>query len=622
MTPPPARRRRRRPGADGSAPAHNLPRRGAVRRAQAITTYGVGSLIAVDHESFVVSGLDGADEHWRTDEAPRIYERRLARILKVEHFRLPPASDESSKDGIRVRRFPLMHSCPECNELRRHRDFNPPPGKSLCGTCEADLVPSRFVIACEAGHLDEFPFWHWVHRAAGRGTTTAGQCGGTLRLRTSGRSSSLRSILVSCSCGVPEVSMEGSFRKNALKDLGLRCRGTRPWLGTSVPAQSCRLTPRTLQRGSSAVWQPVLKSALSIPPWSDGRADPLAPYWGRLRDLSDRSDVEMCLKVLFGDECPVSVDEVMELLAAEQEEDTTKDEGRTFDHHYRALRNKEYERLRAGNDERERSRDEQFICETPLGDPAALNGLGVTGPMLVKKLREVRALKAFTRLTDPDSTTEADEAALSFAPLNWLPAMEVRGEGVFLRLAGDRLDAWENHPAIAARVERVRKAHQRVMEERASDPTRVQRSPASPRMVLLHTLAHILINEWSLDAGYPAAALRERLYSGEDMAGLLVYTATSDSAGSLGGLVAQGEPERLAHTIGSAIRRASWCSADPLCIESEASGTGGTNRAACHACVMLPETSCEHNNVLLDRALLVGIPEDPSLGYFSHLTAG
>ncbi|MBA4860434.1 DUF1998 domain-containing protein [Streptomyces sp. PSKA54] len=620
MTPPPARRRRS--GAEGSAPARSLPRRGAVRRAQAITTYGVGALIAVDHESFVVSGLDGADEHWNADEAPRVYERRLARVLDVEHFRLPPASDDSSKDGLRVRRFPLMHSCPECNELRRHRDFNPPPSKSVCGTCEADLVPSRFVIACEAGHLDEFPYWHWVHRAAGRGTSTAGSCGGTLTLRASGRSSSLRSIRVSCSCGsVPEVSMEGSFRRSALKDLGLRCRGTRPWLGTSVPADSCGLTPRTLQRGSSAVWQPVLKSALSIPPWSDGRADPLTPYWDQLRKLSSRAEVEMCLKFAFGGECPVPLDEVMELLAAEQEEDADSDKAPTFDHRYRALRNKEYERLRAGNDERERSRKEQFICETPLGDPAALDGLGVTGPMLVKKLREVRALKAFTRLTDPDSTTETDEAALSSARLNWLPAMEVRGEGVFLRLAENPLAAWEKLAAVTGRAERICRAHQHVMEQRASDPTRVQPSPATPRMVLLHTLAHVLINEWSLDAGYPAAALRERLYSDEEMAGLLIYTATSDSAGSLGGLVAQGEPERLAASIRSAIRRTSWCSADPLCVEAEASGIDGTNLAACHACVMLPETSCEHNNILLDRALLVGTPEDPHLGFFANILA-
>ncbi|MEU6283830.1 DUF1998 domain-containing protein [Streptomyces sp. NPDC047028] len=617
MTPSPARRRRA--GAGRTAPAHNLPRRGTVRRAQAITTYGVGSLIAVDHESFVVSGLDEAEQSWRVDESPRIHERRLARLLGVDYFRLPPASGDDSKDGLRVRRFPQMHSCPECTELRQHREFSPPTGRSVCGTCEVELVPSRFVVACEAGHLGEFPYWSWVHRSTGR-AVTVGQCGGTLKLRSSGRTSSLRSILVSCTCEpAPEVSMEGSFRRNALKDLGLRCRGSRPWLGTSAPAQECGLPLRTLQRGSSAVWQPVLKSALSIPPWSNGRADPLAEHWDALRQYDSREHVEIYLRGVFKGECPVQLDEVMALLDAEREEDPDGETAPTFDHRYRALRNKEYERLRSGNDESEHSREEQFVCETPLGDQSVLDPLGVTGPMLVKKLREVRALKAFTRLADPDSTTDSKEMPLSESAMRWLPAMEVHGEGVFLRLDEGRLDAWEKAPAVAARIERMRTAHQRLLEQRAGDPSRVVPSPATPRMVLLHTLAHALINEWSLEAGYPAAALRERLYAADHMAGALIYTATSDSAGSLGGLVAQGEPELLDRTVRSAVHRAEWCSSDPLCMETQVSGTGGTNLAACHACVMLPETSCEHNNILLDRALLVGTPANRLVGFFAPI---
>ncbi|MFF9619978.1 DrmB family protein [Streptomyces griseosporeus] len=618
MTPPPVRRRRT--GANGSAPALNLLRRGTVRRAQAITTYGVGSLVAVDHESFIVSGLDEADRSWNDHEAPRIHERRLERLLGVDHFRLPPASDDGSTDGLRVRRFPLMHSCPECNELQRHREFAPPPGRSVCGTCEVGLVPSRFVVACEAGHLDEFPYWQWVHRSTDRGSGTAGNCGGKLRMRTSGRTSSLRSILISCTCGkVPEVSLEGSFRRSALKDLGLTCRGTRPWLGTSVPAQGCGRPLRTLQRGSSSVWQPVLKSALSIPPWSSGRSDPLAGHWEKLRKYDDPVRIEAYLDAVFDEPWPLSLDEVMTLLDAEREEEAEGDAAPSFDHRYRALRNKEYERLRAGNDESEHSRQEEFVCESPLGDESVLEPLGVTGPMLVKKLREVRALKAFTRLVDAESTTDAKEMPLSEKPLRWLPAMEVRGEGVFLRLDEQRLADWEKAPAVAARTERMRRAHQRVLEQRADDPSRAVPSPATPRMVLLHTLAHVLINEWSLEAGYPAASLRERLYATDDMAGVLVYTATSDSAGSLGGLVAQGEPKLLDQAIRSAVRRAEWCSSDPLCVEAEASGTAGTNLAACHACVMLPETSCEHNNILLDRALLVGTPEDPDVGFFAHV---
>ncbi|KYK09026.1 MULTISPECIES: DUF1998 domain-containing protein [Streptomyces] len=620
MTPPPARRRRT--AANGSAPAHNLPRRGTVRRAQAISTYGVGSLIAVDHESFVVSGLDEADHSWRRDESPVVHERRLARLLDVDFFRLPPASDDNSKDGLRVRRFPLMHSCPECNDLQPHRDFSPPAGRSVCGTCEVDLVPSRFVVACEAGHLDEFPYWQWVHRSPDRDSPRFGKCGGRLRMRTTGRTASLRSIVVSCTCGqVPEVSMEGSFRRNALKDLRLTCRGARPWLGTSAtdPA-GCGLALRTLQRGSSSVWQPVLKSALSIPPWSSGRADPLAEHWPALRQYDDPEHIRIYLRGAFPGGCPVPLDEVMALLDAEREEDPQDGREPGSDHRYRALRNKEYERLCAGNDESEQSRDEQFVCETPLGDPAVLQPLGIGGPMLVKKLREVRALKAFTRLVDAESTTDAKEMPLSAKPLRWLPAMEVQGEGVFLRLDDSRLDAWEKAPAVAARVERMRTAHQRVLEQRADDPGQAVASPATPRMVLLHTLAHVLINEWSLEAGYPSASLRERLYAADDMAGVLVYTATSDSAGSLGGLVAQGEPEVLDRAVRSAIRRAEWCSSDPLCMEADAAGSSGTNLAACHACVMLPETSCEHNNILLDRALLVGTPDDPTLGFFAPLS--
>lgn len=615
MTPPTGRRRR---GAGtAGAPRLALPRRGAVRRSQMITTYGVGGLIAVDNESFIVSGIDHAHESWSLDEAPIIHEHRLAHVLGVRYFRLPPASDESSKDGVRVRRFPLWHSCPKCESLQHVKDFNPPPGKNVCSDCDDEpLVPSRFVVACEDGHLDDFPYWKWLHRK-NREEGTSGRCGGQMSLRFTGQSASLRSIVVSCTCGVPDVSMEGAFRRSALKDLGVPCEGRRPWL-KGAPADPCSQTPRTLQRGSSAVWQPVLRSALSIPPWSGGLAAKLEGRWEDLRSCSTRSEIEMYLKGAFPDDGSVSVDAVMELLEAEQQEDPAPDADRqgTATSRYQALLRQEYESLCSGNELGDKGRAEEFVCEPPVSDPAVLTPLGVARPMLVKRLREVRALKAFTRIADPESASEAHEAALSLAPTHWLPAMEVHGEGVFVRLDEHRLDEWSESLTGTGRVNRMRANHDRMLKERAGKGKEVLPSPATPRMVLLHTLAHVLINEWSLEAGYPSGALRERLYTDATMAGFLIYTATSDSAGSLGGVVAQGEPDRLALTLRSALRRACWCSADPLCIESRTSGTGGANLAACHACAMLPETSCEHNNILLDRALLIGTPDDPHLGFF------
>ncbi|GAA1893265.1 DUF1998 domain-containing protein [Streptomyces durmitorensis] len=612
MTPPPARRRR-----GSSAPERSYPRRGSVRRAQMITTYGVGSLIAVENESFIVAGTDS----WNIEEAPVIQEPRLARVLGVRSFRLPPASDDTSKDGVRVRRFPLWHSCPSCGSLQHVRGFNSPPGKNECGDCQEDLVPSRFVMACAHGHIDDFPYWRWAHRG-NREEGATGHCGGEMRLRTSGRTASLRSIVISCTCGIPEVSMEGAFRRTALAGLAVRCAGKRPWL-KEAPTEFCSEQPRTLQRGSSAAWLPIVKSALSIPvpPGNDGLADRLAPYRDDLRSL-DRSEIPLYLKIqTMRDGVELPADAVLALLDAEQNDGVEGGQGADSEEAYRALRNQEYAHLRSGNTEGEGNQQEQFVCEPPATQSADLAHLGLTGPMLVKRLREVRALKAFSRVEAPDTNAEVHEARLSLADLDWLPAMEVQGEGVFLRVDAERIDSWARNTAVAARVERMRSNHQRQLRERASDPAAAPESPATPRFVLLHTLAHALINEWSLDGGYPAAALRERLYSGETMAGLLIYTATSDSAGSLGGVVAQGEPERLATTLRSALHRAGWCSADPLCIESEAGGAGSVNLGACHACVLLPETSCELNNGLLDRALLVGTPEDPSIGFFRDALA-
>ncbi|WEH33589.1 DUF1998 domain-containing protein [Streptomyces sp. AM 4-1-1] len=606
MTPPPARRRR------GGIPERSFPRRGSVRRSQMITTYGVGSMIAVDNESFMVSGTDS----WNIGEAPTLLEHRLARVLGVRHFKLPPASGDTSKDGVRVRRFPLWHSCPSCDVLQHVRGFNPPVGRNECGDCAEELVPSRFVMACPKGHIDDFPYWRWAHRD-NRQKGETGLCEGEMRLRTSGKTASLRSILISCTCGIPEVSMEGAFRRNALAKLHVSCSGKRPWLKDAQP-EPCTETARTLQRGSSVAWQPIVKSALSIPPWSGGLAARLADHWESLRDM-DRAGIEGYLRAIAkGEKYEFSADEVIALLEAEKHEDLEVDEERGHDGVFVALRKQEYRRLTEGNPESATDRVENFVCEPPRSSASALAAYGVTGPMLVKRLREVRALKAFSRVDTPDARTDVHEAALSLEALDWLPAMEVQGEGVFLRLDETRLDAWERSAAVAARAERIGNSHRRQLRERADDSAAVIDSPATPRMVLLHTLAHVLINEWSLDGGYPTASLRERLYANEVMAGLLVYTATSDSAGSLGGLVAQGEPDRLVGTLHSALDRAQWCSADPLCVESEASGAGSVNLAACHACVLLPETSCEQNNGLLDRALLIGTPEDPSIGFFSE----
>jgi hypothetical protein len=236
--------------------------------------------------------------------------------------------------------------------------------------------------------------------------------------------------------------------------------------------------------------------------------------------------------------------------------------------------------------------------------------------MLVKRLREVRALASFTRLLPPDQQTESEYLAeLSLDEVHWLPAIEVSGEGVFIKLDPERLAAWEGNASVKTRIDGL---NARYAASQASRGAVVLR-PITARFVAIHTLAHVLIDQWALDSGYGASELRERLYVSDEMTGLLIYTATSDSSGSLGGLVARGEPVPFARSLRDAITRTAWCSADPLCIESTQAGVDGLNVAACHACVLLPETSCEERNCFLDRALLVGTPENPDSGLFSAL---
>lgn len=596
---------------------------GGVRRAQMITTYGVGSMVAIGDQSYIVSGLDS----WKVDDSSVIYEPRLEQWLGVHEFRLPPAADPPAGDGVRVRLFPEIYSCPGCHELKEFRKFGSPRGKSRCGACDRPLTPSRFVIACENGHLDDFPYFAWVHKKTAPDSSEVGRH--DLTLHSSGRTASLRSVVIRCSCG-KQASMEGAFGRRAMAALGIKCSGRRPWLGRGTEESGCTATPRTLQRGASAAWFPIVRSALSIPPWSETLQKRVDPHYRTLKTLLEgQVDEATIVQVIrsngilkgtrFTEQDVLEAVRRRKELEASGRPDEEADEGFEPSSEFRR---KEYERLFFGTVHVDRGDD--FECTRPDDREIPLPP-GIERTMLVKRLREVRALQSFTRVEMPTILSGgARRAAMSATDVDWLPAIEVSGEGVFIALDVGRLRRWETAQGPVSRVDRIRANHTALLRRRAMAAKGARgigeiRSPIGPRYVLLHTLAHVLINEWSLDAGYPAASLRERLYVSEDMAGMLIYTATSDSAGSLGGVVAQGTHERLRASLESALNRVRWCSQDPPCMESEAGGVDGLNLAACYACVLLPETSCETNNTFLDRALLVGTPDAPSVGFFAEI---
>jgi hypothetical protein len=246
---------------------------------------------------------------------------------------------------------------------------------------------------------------------------------------------------------------------------------------------------------------------------------------------------------------------------------------------------------------------------------------------LVHKLRETRALTGFTRVfadTDRDINYLQGMLRLNEPEERWLPAFLVFGEGVFLTLNEQRLSQWEEQPEIRARVHPLVARYHSMRQARHLRDRQV-----GPRYVLLHTLAHLLINRLTFECGYSSAALRERLYVSENpaapMAGILIYTAAGDAEGTLGGLVRMGKPGRLEPLLERALSGARWCSADPVCMEMGQSGGQGPdslNLAACHGCSLVPETTCEEFNRLLDRGIVIGPFDNPTIGYFSGATEG
>lgn len=252
----------------------------------------------------------------------------------------------------------------------------------------------------------------------------------------------------------------------------------------------------------------------------------------------------------------------------------------------------------------------------PGSVPAEL-GETVGSVVLASRLREVRAITGFTRIhpKNGDFGTPAQKmGSIYLRKPDWLPGMELRGEGIFLRLNEDSLQEWEVRSSVVARVQHFRPLLGHLTPEK--EPSS---STYAARMVLLHSLAHALIRRLSLDCGYSSSALKERLYVGDApqaMCGILIHTGAPDSEGTLGGLVRQGETNRLWNTFGGALKEMSWCSSDPVCITGTATLSSPENGAACHACLLVPETSCQHFNRFLDRALLIGTPEQPEIGYF------
>jgi hypothetical protein len=613
---------------------------GTVRRGQ-VLGYGPGAVIdfrAGAKGGGPVSVIAASLDHWERsaklsggmNDPHVLREARLEKVLNKGHFRLPPVDDSGQDSAFPNRwlfgfRFPAWLQCPSCKSLklagRWAKDMGDP--SRWCARCSKDehrvfAVPSRFVTACEDGHVDEFPWVRWLagksdaplpclHGGDGGDEEEEGFARCRLRLESAG-GSGIEGLRVACGaegCGA-SASMAGAFSAVGLR--GHRCGGRRPWL--TQDRQPCDKVPRTLQRGASNLYFPVTYSSLSIPPWTDAIQRELDPFWHALRGFEPamRETMIASLAATNASVHNMSPEEYANVVRNRLE----LDEGTSFE----TLRFEEYIRLEAEAESSEFQVRQEEVPESLQSHVAKIGR--------VERLREVRALTGFKRIYQTASIEHPGQGKfgdLALQPLPWLPAIEVRGEGIFVQLSAAAIDAWLEQPGIRERADGVNAAY--AAEHRQLHDGAEGARTISPDYFLVHSLAHAVIKRLSFECGYDVASLRERIYVGDGprMAGFLIYTSSSDADGTLGGLERQGRSDRFEMIMAAAIRDCIWCSSDPLCRSGISSLSESMNLAACHSCLLLPETCCENGNRFLDRTMIVGNGAASPPGFFDPLLA-
>lgn len=604
---------------------------GDVRPSQLLHTFGVGSVIDLPNLSVMLMGLDD----WDTQRSLEIGEERLLtavqrelgqqvqRLLGPPRDTLPPMTNLfalPAQIGVPVATFPRWLLCPSCRLLapldsslfQLKTDLaRPERTRYIHSNCTKpgappSVLPARFLVACESGHLDDFPWLFFVHAGAKA-------CHGPLRLKELGVSGEAADIEVECGgCGARR-RMSDAFGEEAKGNLPA-CRGRRPHLRDFAEG-GCEQPLKTILLGASNSWFGITITALSVPVAVDRLGQLVEAQWHILDKLVSQQNVELLMQL---GQLPQFIDyPAGEIWMAIER----KRSGAGAPAEPRNLKAPEWHVFT-------RPQSAPSLPHFRVSEVAAPAGYAqaIERVVLVERLREVSALLGFTRITSPGDFEEALElpgnirAPLARKAPTWVPATEVHGEGIFLQFREAAITQWEQHAPLAERHTEFVQAHRQWRRRRRLDPT-----VAYPglRYVLLHSLSHALMRQLALECGYTMASIRERIYAlpptDEDgpMAGILLYTAAPDSEGTLGGLVSLGAPGELSRHLAAALNAMRLCTSDPLCAEqTPLLDTQVLQGAACHACLHAPETSCERGNKFLDRTLLVPTLETGDLAFF------
>jgi len=594
---------------------------GSIRPSQLITSFGPGSIFQTENDSVLIMGL----QNWSKvkKKYKSLHHPVLQGITRKKGFKVPIS--EGKKEVITCVSFPSWGVCTQCKRLQQH---NPVPKNGEtefhCMDCNETLVYARFIVMCDNGHIDEFPWARWAHKNEPEyHDTEEGTCKKPkLYFYSKGRSPGLSNYFIKCvECNSKaDVGSAISVNPNGLLELdeNYQCSRKRPWLG-DVDSR-CDQIPYGVQTRASNVYFPSVISAVYVKKWVNEAQQIIRENLESIQDnlqsgyppeeIAERQHYFKNLK----DDPYWTIqrisDEIRRWEDAEKKDYTKSSESEIKKDEYDDMTTtKSYE-----------SDDFHLSTEDVHSDISPY----VESLKTLKRITELKVIRGFTRGQaadpfSPDSASNVNYCPLSTKNENWLPAVENHGEGIFFTLNSEKLRKWEEeNNSVKLRFSAMKKGFLEWAKERRWQP---DVELFSPRYVLLHTLAHLMIMELSNSVGYNAASIRERIYGTQGSSGIMLYTSSSSAEGSLGGLVRLGESISFKDLLLRTISRSRRCSRDPLCDEEDPMKKQNMppisrlNGSACYACCLVPETSCENSNRLLDRQFI----HNDEYGFFKDL---
>jgi Domain of unknown function (DUF1998) len=575
-----------------------------LRLSETITPFGVGAIVDVRGESLIAPDTSW----WDRKHAPRISCDRLTSRLGAGELRQAPThAGRAAKEtaSLLYWRFPAWRFCERCSRLSVLTGKSKGRWTNVC-ECGGFLVPMRYVAICKHGsHIQDIPWFMWAHRGHDKGVTEEVRfCRAYNELkfvRTTGQGEGLASLRVNCNKCKRSRPLTELVRDGALQSDGIKCESRQPWEDAASVKAPCEHQLVAVQRGATGNYIAERISALEIPeapPYSEELAAKIRSHVYFDKVVADNGGPQAELVAgWIAEELEIQRETVLSLAAGESDPTEAPILG-LKDGEWAAFLNK----LRSNRD---RSGDDFVVdgwtISNEVPGPRELTRR-LVGVGQVRRLREVRALLGFRRHDADAAFIKADLGPDQIRKPVY-PAIELFGEGIFLRFDEEAIAEWERDPAVQARAD--------ILASRRNESPWAHRLDApEPRFIALHTIAHLLIRRLAFASGYASASLQERIYANSDRpdrtAGILIYTAAGDAQGTLGGLVRLGGPSRLLPLLVAALDDADVCSNDPVCIESDRQGSSQLNLSACHGCALISETSCETGNRLLDRQLVLG----------------